>query len=64
MDEKIAEALGAMNAIDEMAGSGLFPANYDSAGCGSCDWVTICRRAERYGAFETEKEASGDGGAE
>jgi CRISPR/Cas system-associated exonuclease Cas4 (RecB family) len=64
MDEKIEEAFSAMNAIDEIAASGVFQANYDSAGCGSCDWVAICRRAERYGAFEEGGETPGDDGVD
>jgi hypothetical protein len=51
MEEKVNVVLEAMRTIDSMAGSGFFPANYESSMCSRCQWGTICRRAERLGAF-------------
>ncbi|MDR1944207.1 MAG: PD-(D/E)XK nuclease family protein [Synergistaceae bacterium] len=60
VDEKISAAEDAMRLADSIAGAGVFPANYDSERCSSCLWGTICRRSERYGAFDGGEEGAGD----
>ncbi|MDR3253950.1 MAG: PD-(D/E)XK nuclease family protein [Synergistaceae bacterium] len=61
LDEKISDALEAMKRIDSIIGEGNFTANYGSVDCKFCQWGTICRRAEMYGAavaadFDDEEE--------
>jgi RecB family exonuclease len=65
-EEKMAEALEAMKWVDSVVASGAFAANYESRRCSRCDWITLCRRAERRGAYEGpdegEDEDGGNGG--
>ena len=56
LDERIAEALAVMREMDEAIGGGTFPARYDSSLCPRCVYQTVCRRGERFGAFNSGGE--------
>ncbi|MDR1516303.1 MAG: PD-(D/E)XK nuclease family protein [Synergistaceae bacterium] len=59
-DDKMSEAADCMDKIDSIAAAGKFAANYDAGGCSSCQWISICRRAERFGFYDEPAENADD----
>lgn len=56
----ISRAADCMAKIDSVAGAGEFAANYDSDRCARCPWISICRRAERFGFYDEPAMFSDD----
>jgi RecB family exonuclease len=54
------ETLAALEQISALVASGRYEANYESDMCPRCEYAVVCRRGERYGEYETDRENDGE----